>query len=229
MPNKFIVTGLGRCGSNLLKFALKQNPELHMVGEYYNTNVYGDIEEEDGAARAKAFFDDQNNRYKAIGFKIFLHQGRKEGLSTVWDYLAHQTEIKVIHLYRENLFERQISLQVARKSGQWIGTDKETEDITFAKSPKWWERKLSKDLEDTAHIDSLFAQHPLYRTSYESLVENWEEVTRDIQEFIGVSPMPVKQKTAKQEIMPASARCRNYNKLVSYFHGTEFAWMFPKT
>ena len=53
---RFVLTGQGRSGSNLLKYALKHNPSIYMTGEYYNRNVFPESVEQDGASRAQAFF-----------------------------------------------------------------------------------------------------------------------------------------------------------------------------
>lgn len=221
---RFVITGLGRCGSNLLKFALKQNRGIYMVGEYFNRNVYPEAFSEDGAYRAETFF--ANAPGQCAGFKIFEHQGRKDPALSVWDYLTSDPGIKVIHLKRRNYFERVLSLQVASARGQWLADHQGTDDIVVNMGPSKWERLLRQDAKKEQRLDRMFRDNDGYSLTYEDLVADWDGQTRAIQSFLGVKPAKLEQKLKKQETKHPSERCPNYQALKKHFAGTEFDWMF---
>ncbi|MCF6224860.1 MAG: hypothetical protein L3J22_00955 [Xanthomonadales bacterium] len=139
---KFVLVGLGRCGSNLLKFGLRQNSRIVMAGEYFNKHSHPESLQQDGKARAQAFFEDsRRNRVRAVGFKIFLHHGR-------------------------------------------------------------------------LHI------------TYENLIQDWDQLTTDIQNFVGAKATSVEKSLRKQEYMPLSQRCPNLAELQTFFQNSPYRWMF---
>lgn len=221
---KFIVAGQGRCGSNLLKFALKQNPAIEMVGEYFNFNVYPEAREQDGAERAKAFF--HSTKGQAVGFKLFIHQATEPPADLVWQSLAEDSDLRVVHLSRRNSFKRNLSLAVAKTRGQWLADERGTDDIVINISPPQWEKRLIRDEESEQRISEMFNKHRKVHIFYEDLVRDWENVTRGIQSFLSVEPIAVSKKLKKQEKMHPSDRCSNYSDLVDHFRGTKFEWMF---
>jgi len=221
---RFVITGLGRCGSNLLKLALKQHPDIHMEGEYFNDRVFPDVFSMDGAVRAEDFF--ANAPGKCNGFKIFEHQARKEPATSAWDYLSSNTGIKVIYLKRKNCFDRVLSLKIAKISGQWIARPNIKDDITIKMSPSMWEELLRLDQIREQRLDDLFQHNDCYTFSYEDLVADWEGRRRDVQEFLGVEPLKLGKKLKKQETKHPSERCPNYRALKRHFKKTEFHWMF---
>lgn len=223
---KFIVIGLGRCGSNLLKFALKQNRQIYMTGEYFNKNVHPGSQSQDGGQRGRDFFAEVHPGVKAQGFKIFLHQARNKPARLIWDYLCNDRDIRVIHLIRKNTFKRILSHEVANIRGQWLHDSSGTNDLVISQSPEWWLEKLQLDDEREKHLVTRFKKHSVMPIYYEDLVSEWDIVTDDVQVFLGVEPKKVEKKTNKQEQLPLSKRCGNYNELVDYFQDTKYGWMF---
>jgi hypothetical protein len=223
-PAKFIVVGLGRCGSNLLKFAIKQNPQVKMIGEYFNGRVYPEALTEDGRERARLYFE--GARRRAIGFKLFVHQAVRKPAKTVWQYLGEETSIRVIHLSRRNSFERNLSLEVAKVRGQWLADDRGTDDLRINLPPAQWRKRLKADAQKERELERLFAAHPRLHLDYQDLTERWKEVTLEVQSFLSVPPVELSQTLQKQETMPPAMRCPNYPELVTFFSGTRWGWMF---
>jgi hypothetical protein len=221
---RFVLVGLGRCGSNLLKFALKQNPDIAMVGELFNRHVYPEALEQDGATRASDFFTSQG--YLAVGFKLFRHQGRRGLPQTVWDYLAKDKNVRIIHLSRKNYFKRVLSWKIADKRGQWLADKQGTEDIQIDMPPTEWQQLLELDGKKEAFLDRTFKGHPTYKLSYEGLIANWEEHTRLLQEFLRVPVVPLQKSLQKQESKHPCERCPNYEALKVHFKDTPYGWMF---
>lgn len=224
---KFVLVGLGRCGSNLLKFALKQNPQINMVGEYFNKHSYPESLEQDGKSRAESFFNEDHHQGAVVtGFKLFIHHGRKDGVKTVWKYLQEEKDIRVIHLSRRNIFKRILSLEVANVRGQWLKDKLGANDIYITHPAEWWQAKIEQDVKKEQRLTRIFKEHDRLHIFYEDLVSDWEPMTLNIQEFLGVKPVLLEKSISKQEQMPPSQRCPNYGELQSYFHGSAYGWMF---
>lgn len=223
----FILVGLGRCGSNLLKFALKQNPHIKMVGEYYNHRVYPESLEEDGAQRALDFFSSVDSG--AVGFKLFAHQGRKLSANSVWNYLGTDKSVRVIHLSRKNYFQRLLSLEVANRRGQFLADKHGTDDILVSLTPEAWLERLQLDKKREKMLETTFSEHPVIHLHYEDLVANWQQHTTHLQQFLSVDPVLLEKTLEKQESRNPSLRCPNYNEVVSFFRGTEYEWMFNES
>lgn len=221
---KFIVVGLGRCGSNLLKFALKQNPQIKMTGEYYNQRVYPESAEIDGAQRARGYFSSTDS--SAVGFKLFAHQGRKSPANSVWDYLSQDDSIRVIHLSRKNCFERVLSLEVANHRGQFLADQRGTDDILVTLSPEDWLKRFKLDEKREKRLERVFRKHPTRALYYEDLIANWKTHTTDLQCFLSVEPTPLEKTLKKQESKHPSQRCPNYDAIALFFRDTEYEWMF---
>ncbi len=224
---RFVLVGLDRCGSNLLKFALKQNPQIFMIGEYFNKHSYPESLDQDGAIRAQAFFSTQySDRTMAVGFKLFIHHGRKEGVETVWKYLQEDKEIRVIHLSRRNIFKRVLSLEVANVRGQWLKDEHGTDDIFITHSAEWWQAKIEEDEKKEQRLTKVFQGHGKSHIYYEDIVSDWDQVTSGIQEFLCVKPVVIEKSISKQEHMSSSEKCTNYRELQGFFQGSAYSWMF---
>ncbi len=224
---KFVLVGLGRCGSNLLKFGLRQNAQIFMAGEYFNKHSHPESLQQDGKARAQAFFEgSRRNSVRAVGFKIFLHHGRKHGVNTVWKYLRKNREIKILHLSRENTFKRLLSLEVANVRGQWLNDGLGTDDIVITHSNEWWQEKIESDLKKESALTKTFHKHDRLHISYENLIQDWDQLTTDIQSFVGAQATSVEKSLRKQEYMPLSQRCPNLAELQTFFQNSPYRWMF---
>jgi len=227
---KFIITGQGRCGSNLLKFALKKHPHCSVIGEYFNKNVYDDVFEEDGNVRAEKYFSNVQPKKRCIGFKIFAHQGTRRPAKSVWKFLSDpKNNVHVIHLLRSNRFERILSYEVARKTGAWLYKEEKLHDYLSLKikhSPRWWQKAFEKDKRIDKEVESFFQDVPYLRLTYEDLSDDWDNCMAAIQKFLHLKVRPLPKTLKKQEVLKKSDRLKNYQDLVSYFSDTEFAWMF---
>ncbi|MFY0992596.1 sulfotransferase [Halomonas sp. C05BenzN] len=225
----FVIVGQGRCGSNLLKFSLKQNNFVSVVGELYNKNVYNDVFDFDGASRAHQYYENQFKKSSivAAGFKLFAHQATKKPAKSVWRYLVKE-KVKVIHLERRNKVDRLISLEVANATGSFLkhseSNEYELHQLDFPVS--WWRERIKNEYKIEAQLSKRFSNNPYLHVYYEDLVVDWFERTGDIQRFLGVPVQQIDKAIEKQESKSKSDRLNNYNELVSAFEGTDYEWMF---
>jgi hypothetical protein len=227
---KFIITGQGRCGSNLLKFALKKHPQCQVIGEYFNKKVYDDVFEEDGKKRAEHYFSSIKKTKTCIGFKIFAHQGTRTPARSVWHYLTDPTNnIHVIHLIRANRFERLLSLEIARKTGAWKYSENSIDRYLSQRinhSPEWWQKAFNEDEKTDNSIKKLFRKSPYLSLNFEFLINEWDDHIAAIEDFLHIKAYPLPKTLKKQETLKQSERVVNYNELKDYFFNTDYAWMF---
>lgn len=226
---RFVIIGQGRCGSNLLKFSLKQNSFVSVVGELYNKNVYSDVFEFDGARRAKQFYETElaKDSITAAGFKLFAHQATRRPAKSVWRYLIKE-KVQVIHLERRNKVDRLISLEVANATGAFLKrSENDAYHVHQLEFPvNWWRDRIKKDYEIEAQLSERFSRNPYLHIYYEDLIADWSEQVGKIQRFLGVPVKEIDKAIEKQESKLKSDRLKNYNELVSAFEKTDYGWMF---
>ncbi len=107
-----------------------------------------------------------------------------------FDEILRNTNIKVIHLIRENTLEEFISLKKAEKSNQWTSEDSGSKTLTNR-------LKLDKDefnvyLQESRRlyqkmIDK-FQHHESLEISYEKFVNDQNSLLFTVQKFLNVTP-----------------------------------------
>lgn len=227
--HRFVILGQGRCGSNLLKFSLKQNRAISVIGELFNKNVYDDVFEVDGAERARRYYSAELEKSSVVsaGFKLFAHQATRKPAKSVWRYLLKE-RVKVIHLERRNKVDRLISLEVASSTGAFLKrSENEAYKIHQIEHPvSWWEEKIERDYEVEGQLANRFSDNPYLHVYYEDMVESWAKETSRIQEFLEVPVQSIDKAIDKQEIKTKSERLKNYSEVVRAFDNTKYKWMF---
>jgi len=205
-----------------LEFALQQNPEINTVGEYFSRNVYPESVTDSGSERAKQFF--ASSKVHASGFKLFEHQARTEPAKSVWRLLADDPDLKVIHLSRRNSFKRLLSLELTKARRQWADKSIDT-DIKIDLPPEAWAEMITQDTMREAKLAQLFIKQRSEHVFYEDMVSQWSRYMWALQEFLEVEPVQLNETLQKQETMTPSEYCPNYDDIVTYFTGTDRAWM----
>lgn len=235
IPIRFIITGTGRCGSNLVYFALKKHIYCNIGEEIFNKWVFRGIEKIDGATRANKWFIQKENAaiWKAIGFKIFYHHVSEQNKS-VWSYLIKQ-KIRVIHLTRHNLFETILSKSIAHKTRIWntpINNPSfvvKTPNIQIDRPPKWWADQFESTNLMERKLRNIFQHNPYLRLYYEDdITQYWDRTINIIQTFIGLSQISIGKLIKKQSIVPVHTQVTNYEILRKYFKGTQWEHFFPE-
>ena len=136
----FIVFGEGRSGSNLLNSLLNQNKQVQMHGEIFNwgskynllmmsnlrgfdkiqfnsTSVRQALMPSDVNGLMQLAFSDNNKNATQVGFKVFPRQMSAELL---FQLLEPALQLKNIILWRSNILETYVSLQLALSgSSSW--------------------------------------------------------------------------------------------------------------
>jgi LPS sulfotransferase NodH len=240
--NRFIILCHQRSGSTLLVLALRQNPRAFVQGELLGDNEeqkqrwfnvdgrYFRGPDDDAVAFLRDCFFASHPSALAIGFKLMHYHARAGRAAAVWDYLASETGIRIIHLHRENLLETVVSDLVANRSGQWSVPVNHSEGIRdvppFSIELKDCRRRF-QELEtwrDSAR--SQFAHHPFLEVRYEDLTADFAGTLDRVWAFLETPPHPAKQRLIKQAHLPLRQQIENFEELRSSFAGSRWERFF---
>lgn len=221
-----------RTGSNFLVNSLQSHPNIKVFGELFRGGVDDAVKTSILNSVEDYFQDHIFNRYgreiKAVGFKIFYKHPVYDHTGKVWQYLLSMEDLKVIHLRRENILKALVSMKIAKKTDIWKESNESKDIISkrieltvdecrdyFNQTRKWEEGANEK-----------FAGNSMLELTYEELTSDYQEKMRSIQEFLGVEPIELQPKTAKQNPETLSELIVNYEELKRYFSGTEWEVFF---
>ncbi len=227
----FAIQSYFRSGTHLLKSSLLKHPEIHCFGEIFNPDC------EDCVDTTEEILNRMRASKKQIGFVEHASRGSKHRAFrkmdrgfALWDdiRIAKRSEkIIVINLFRKNLFERFVSQQVAKRTGQWG-----TSDPGYILRADPWEvvpKEVEKDFGIVLFVRNeakqRFPNAPWF--SYEGLVNRPHQVLRKIQERLGVVPASIGPGTIKQGLSMRKT-ITNYDKVKSYFANTKYAEFFTE-
>jgi LPS sulfotransferase NodH len=241
---KFVIVGIARTGSTLLIDLLNAHSQVQAFGELFrSTEVVGwDVRPFTTHQGPKllalyrsdplAFLESKVFRrwpahYAAVGFKLFYYPARQPPHSLVWDYLAGDPSIRVIHMKRANILEQYCSLQLAHKTNVWsskrppasepppIRLEIEACREHFA-AVRAWEEECAL----------LFKSHQIIDLYYEDLVAKQDREMRRIQNLLELRREPVSSKLVRQRRRPLSHDIANYDDLKRAFANTQWAGFF---
>jgi LPS sulfotransferase NodH len=159
---------------------------------------------------------------------------REEPRNQIWPHLRDDKELHIIHLLRRNLLKAHISQSLARHSGQWrsgVPRSNEPADPINQNLPIQLDYdELLQDFERTRSFEMQcvedFKDHPTLNLWYEELTQAIPEHVNDVQEFLGLDPLPLAPSTRKQDRRPLDDRIENYVELKRRFAGSEWAEFF---
>lgn len=131
---RFVILSGARTGSTVLAQALNSSPDIICFREVFNYTLhaidysvagYDNGSAEDLALRARdpigflreRIFCRHPDEVRAVGFKFhYLHFWGFPGL---WEALAEDQQLRVLHLKRLNLLRMLLSLRIAESTGVW--------------------------------------------------------------------------------------------------------------
>lgn len=245
----FMITCEARTGSTMLNIYLNSHPEVLMHGEIYSpartTGLRGrfasQIEDDEANARLTAF---RNANQTAFIYKyIYEPQGHaRVGHKLKHDELAHpewqetleavrrDTDIRIIHLHRRNLFARFVSWWMVNKVTQvtMIKTGQTPPEFRKSVIPvEECERNFARTQERYAYFSDVFRHHRRHEVTYEDLTgPRKDEVLAGVQTFLGLRVEPLSMDL--QKITPIDLRSivENYDEIANHFSGTAHARYF---
>lgn len=241
---KFVIVGTARTGSTLLVNLLKSHSQVQVFGELFRSveTIGWDVKpfatfqrpdvvslyRTDPVAFLEAHvFCRWPRTSKAVGFKLFYYHARTPVHSVVWDYLAADPDISVLHLRRRNLLAQYYSLRLAHQTNSWTkSATSQGAHPPMSLDPGecadhfGWVRALEDD------CAAFFARHKVHDIWYEDLVADQERAVAGIQDFLGLARESVKPTIARQRNTPLRLAIANYDDLSRQLADTPWAVFF---
>ena len=235
----FVILTQRRSGSNFLILLLNQHPQIICHSELFDRKLCW-------TEPKTSFFEPGNliirllknlfpitflrfilnEKNRISGFKIFSDHNSK-----VLNYLSRNNNIKVIILKRQNFLKREISEQVALKTGAYIqfSENKNVEDITFDVD------KLRDNYNNYTVFFKDFInglkddKRDFCVVHYEDLIsENYGVAMRQISDFLGLDSWAFninKVPSKRQGTRPMSNVLKNYDQVKEELKGSIFESM----
>jgi len=236
--SKFVIVGAARTGSTLLVDLLNAHSQVLAFGELFRTpEAIGwdvrpfvtyqsprliDLYRADPVAFLEySVFRRWPANYAAVGFKLFYYHARQPPQSAVWDHLASDRNIRILHIRRQNLLAQYLSLLIAHKTDVWSTT----------RSPPDQHEPIRIDVEacrrhflDVRRSEDecadVFKNHAVRNVYYESLARNYAGEMQGIADFLGVRPERIGSNLVRQSKGPVSQTITNYDELKRAFANT---------
>ena len=188
--------------------------------------------------------------YHPHGLSLVPEIRQNPNWAEVWDLLAGMPGLLVIHLKRGNLLRRHLSHVMARSSGVWHSWDSAAVDkishlqgrppkrqidshrgaqpaVTI--DPQVLERDFIEVEQAHRLADERLNFHPTLRVRYEELCSDYNRVSREVQEFLRVSPvLALRAAVSKLEHRPLRDSISNYGELKKYFEDTRWEAFFDE-
>lgn len=245
----YMITCAARTGSSLLETSLLSHPDIQSHGEVYEPNRVGALR-----GRYTALVADPESNSKLTQFRdryqtaflykyVFDTQGKKvAGLKLKYEELflpkfaetreavRRDTDIKIIHLRRDNLFERFVSWYLAAKVTRIteIHSEEARPVIDSIEIPvKECHVDLDRSLARSAFFQRMFQKHRVFDVTYEELAGEQRNATlQAVQDFLGVEPRELSSKLRKVVSKDLRSLVSNYQELAEHFSKTQHARYF---
>lgn len=244
IDTRFVILGYGRAGSTTFKDLLSQHPNVQAYGEVFrgegskerigkdrlkvNGQSYYPGMEPVSFLEQTVFCAPNEFGKRCIGFKLFFYHARGDAKSyALWPHLIGQKDIKVIFLFRRNLFDSYVSQQRAQRSGQFGLVDDADKPSEAHKAPfeidlKHCAKHLKTRALAKARLQEMFQEHQCLTLEYETLFAAPQETMADAFRFLGESPVEVTVKDEKLNRVPHKEGITNYSEVAAHFRRSLF-------
>ena len=252
---KFLILGSGRCGSTLVAKSLDEHPNLRVGGELFHfeeaercrafhalnktyppgqheTEYYHDGDDAAQFLERAVFYERPWNEIRAYGFKFFyIHARANPQEKKAWEYLLNHKDIRVIHIVRVNLLKTFLSLRLACVTGEWKrwanATTPRQEPEPINLDPQRCQEYFGNVLAQQQWARKSFSAHPFLEISYEEdIFGRFQAAMNQIQDFLGVPPVPMRQLLEKQAKRSPREMIVNYDELKEHFRYTLYEDFF---
>jgi LPS sulfotransferase NodH len=248
--SKFLIVCTARTGSNLLVRSLNRPPRVRCFGEVaklsYPTEgaAFTPFERLTGRAAEDLARAQQGDVVRfifdtvyalpapTVGFKLFYEHCREPERAPLWDRLAADRSLRVVHLTRDAAFDLYVSLLYAQRTDQWFtrhddadGRPNDSEDMDV--DVDHCRRFLLRYRQSRAAAAALFSAHPYMEIDYADLDDDLAGALTRVRRFIGApDPREDRVPLRKQSAREAAAKVRNYQAVKAAFAGGEFESLF---
>lgn len=220
----FVIVADVRTGSTLLSTSLDAHPEIRCYGELFHgldlpDNQLDSICRHDLAAGqliAAAF----SAEARAVGFRamLFLPPATHPQWAGVWEHLGGWPDLRVIWLARRDRLSQYASMLVAQQTAVYHPYDNDPllrpeNRPTITVDPEAFRQWVRQRDRLSAVRRRQLAARPGLELDYEALTGDWADSIGQVQQFLGVAPLPLTQGKRKQETRPLAEVIENYHEL----------------
>lgn len=201
---RFAIVCTARSGSTWLHTFLNAHPNIISKGEVLAAKSYSNLNED--------VFHLYSSNIVAVGLKIFYEYGDSKTVDSLKE-LVNNSNIRIIHLTRNDLLAQFTSLKKARQSSEWSqkgsNTVPEKIHIDFNEFQDYQQQQLTS----RRKIATDFQHHQLLSIAYEDINSETERTLALIQEFLGVKPRKLVSLLKKQSTDALSKQIANWEEL----------------
>lgn len=227
---RFVIVSQQRTGSTLLQMLFASHSNICSLGELFNPReeirkkslkVAKHLKPGDDPIEylENYVYREYPEHIKAVGFKLFYDHARNSKWKPIWDYLS-SSRIRIIHLKRRNLLDRYLSLQLAKRSDEWIAfkghSRSSSEPILLDPAKCLQDFHRCTWLQDEA--DNFFQANPKIELFYEDLSIDSHGECSKLQSFLGLELEELSTNMVKQTRKKKSELISNYEELKQKFH-----------
>lgn len=227
---RFVIYGQGRSGSSVLRDLIGSHPDVHCESEIFNKKVAARLLWPGRYLRARA----QLSPRPVYGCKMKIYQMEDDqGVEDAREFMLdlHKEGWKVVHLVREDLFRKALSLVVAETRGQFLdrkasGTGVDSIVIDPARLAEAMRERRRSDAAEAAALEGI----PHTRVTYErDLFDagNHQAVSDRVLEFLGLDSAPVETRYVRTSRGDVSEYVSNWEDVHAFLSKTEFASYLP--
>jgi LPS sulfotransferase NodH len=243
---KFIILGLSRSGSNLLRDLLNAHSGVITFGELLRNDdalswncpvndkfkstskeIASLIQNDPVKLMETMVFGRLPKHVKALGFKLFYYHAQGPNLKPVWTYLRDDKSIKILHLKRKNLLKRYVSLVKAKNSNVWRdASGRKTSSFSVTLDFDECRASFEDAIRWQEESAEYFRDHGLIDVIYEDLATDCRLPMMRVQEFLNLPYEDVQPTIYKQSKQTLSESITNYSELKTRFAGTRWIEYF---
>ncbi|MFN3465334.1 MAG: sulfotransferase [Terricaulis sp.] len=246
----FVIVGLPRTGSTLLRTGLSQHPDIRAYGELLHEHsdqrlgphaivrgeekiAYRDALEDAVAFLKREVFFHPDETAQAIGFKLFAEYVRGEGTKDLFQRLKEELpRLKVVHIVRSNYLDALVSREVAQRTKSWVSyAGAETPAVETPRiriHPLDALRFFAQYERGDQQLAEAFGGENYVRVDYDTLTQDYSTVINQVYAHLGVGPFEPKQAVKKQLTKRTDDTLENFGELRRHFRGTAYGKYFTK-
>lgn len=232
----FVILTPGRSGSTMLIDCLNQNGHIHCQYEVFNrkgveNNPWRRYLKNNTPIRYLNWIIYQNfpKQIQAVGFSLHYYHCQQGRQGQIWEYLAYNNSIKILHLTR-NPLHVYLSSQLARRSGIWhvkSGDDlNDLEQVSLKIEVEACQNYFLEFDDFNSRYQKMFQKHDVLEVCYEQLTANINQEVAKIQRWLGVSPEAVEPRYKKLNQRPIAQVISNYQELNLHFKDSSWSKYF---
>lgn len=166
---------------------------------------------------AKHVFPPNVGKYSVVGYKFFLEHALNNNFGQVMDMIASIKDMRIIHLFRENIMDSVVSLCIAKRDDIYIVQEG---SIPVAKSTVHIDEERFFHLMQHTEARQLmtkaaFPTHDRFNVSFHSLTHNTDRTMESLLQWLRVDVMPLtrRMKLIRQRTRPKRDVVENFNEL----------------